>query len=91
MVTDTDLDMTVLNDLDFPIPCMATTYHKKHNLEPEPADYIVRVSCAYCEYDNRGYIGKRCLDIAWSHKHLACPDCKQVNHSMEAIKIITVL
>lgn len=85
------IDETVLDKLDWEIVCESETYHQRLNLTPERADYLIEIFCSHCKESVQGYLGKRCLNIAWSRPKLRCDYCKKLTPSMEMIKIISVL
>lgn len=87
-VATPDVDQSLLENLDWTIPCEAENYHLQLKWDAEPADYLVRTLCEACKEGREAFMGKRCVDEAWSRLKIKCDYCSHKNNPMEFLKVI---
>ena len=74
-VADTQLDLTVLDDLDFQ-PACEWVVHDDLGIETEEATHIGRLVCPNCRGESVNLLGRVCTKYLATHT-VRCGHCRQ--------------
>lgn len=89
MSTSTDINLEILDDLDFEAACEYSGHHEI-SVADRPADYLVRSSCLNCPQKWEYLICHDCYFVIM-RAMLRCPACKQYDEGWKSIIILRTL
>lgn len=86
MNTDTDLDFTVLEHLDFDITCIWRPVTKNFTTCGEKAVWVIKLKCPHCSvYHPAVYTCDSCKELALLPNPLVCPGCMKVSRCIDVV------
>lgn len=86
MSTDTDLDMTVLEHLDFDITCVWKPRTKGFTACGEKATWVLRIVCPCCTgYGRDVNTCEACKELALTKAPTQCTECKSSFSTVDGV------
>lgn len=73
MATLTDIDTSVLEDIDFTLPCESLYHDLAH--KNEPASWIIDVACGNCSFADRGLRCDFFVQTVLRDRYFVCGTC----------------
>lgn len=77
MNTETELDLRVLEDLDFEPSCESHWHSNGLFPEAEPATHFAKFHCPHCGHACSILMGNRCITRMYAKRVFECIACKQ--------------